>query len=122
MRSTGICGGGPMSDLQLYIWIVVLLSGIATYVWRAAAVAIAGRVGPTSEAFRLFACVAYAMVAGLISRMIILPSGVLAETPLAYRLIGTGVALAVYFGFKRNLPFGVFAGVGVFALLITLLS
>jgi len=104
------------------IWSAVLLSAVATYVWRAMGVAIGGRVSPTGEAFRLFACVAYAMLAGLISRMVLMPQGVLAETPLSFRLAGVGVALAVFFGSRRNLPLGTAAGVGAFALLMVLAS
>lgn len=109
-----------MADwLDWKLWGVVLLCGAATYVWRALAVAIGGRVSPDSEAFKLFSCIAYAMLAGLISRMVILPEGLLAEAPMSYRLIGIGAAVAVFFGLRRNLAGGVFAGVAVFALLIT---
>ncbi len=108
-----------MADEHLYIWIVVVLSGLATYLWRALAVAIAGRVNPQSEAFKLFTCIAYAMLAGLIARRIVLPEGVLAETPLAYRLIAVATAVVVFFGFRRNLPLGTATGVGIFALLIS---
>ncbi len=105
--------------LDWKLWGIVLLCGAATYVWRALAVAIGGRVSPESEAFKLFSCIAYAMVAGLISRMVILPEGLLAEAPLSFRLIGIGAAVAVFFGLKRNLAAGVFAGVTAFAMLIT---
>lgn len=108
--------------LDWKLWGIVLLCGAATYVWRALAVAIGGRVSPESEAFRLFSCIAYAMLAGLISRMVILPEGLLAEAPLSYRLIGIGAAVAVFFGLRRNLAAGVFAGVAVFASLITFIG
>lgn len=108
-----------MADwLDWTLWGIVLLCGAATYFWRALAVAVGGRVSPESEAFKLFSCIAYAMVAGLISRMIILPVGLLAEAPLSFRLIGIGAAVAVFFGLKRNLAAGVFAGIAVFGLLI----
>lgn len=104
--------------LDWRLWGIVLLCGAASYVWRALAVFIGGRVSPESEAFKLFSCIAYAMVAGLISRMVILPEGLLAEAPLSFRLIGVGAAVAVFFGLKRNLAAGVLSGVTVFALLI----
>jgi len=108
-----------MADfLDWKLWAIVLLCGATTYIWRALAVFVGGRVSPESEAFKLFACIAYAMVAGLIARMVILPEGVLVEAPLAYRLTGIGVAVAVFFALGRNLAAGVFAGVAVFALLI----
>ncbi len=108
-----------MADGQVYIWVVVVLSALGTYVWRALGVAIAGKVNPDSEAFRLFTCVAYAMLAGLIARMIALPVGVLAETPLSYRLIALGAAVAVFFASRRNLALGAATGVAVFALLLS---
>ena len=104
-----------MTDWTL--WAIVLLCGAATYVWRALGVAIAGRVSPDSEAFRLFACIAYAMLAGLISRMVVLPEGILAEAPLSHRLVAVGLSVAVFFAAKRNLPLGVATGVGTFALM-----
>ncbi len=107
-----------MTDATL--WAVVLLSGLATYVWRALGVAIAGKVSPDSETFRLFACIAYAMLAGLIARMVVLPEGILAESPLSFRLVAVGLSVAVFFAAKRNLPLGVAVGVGTFALLTTL--
>ena len=108
-----------MADGQAYIWIVVVLSGLATYVWRALGVAIAGKVSPDGEAFRLFSCIAYAMLAGLIARMIALPAGVLAETPLSYRLVALGAAIAVFFAFRRNLALGAATGIAVFGLLLS---
>ncbi len=108
-----------MAEGQVHIWVVVVLSALATYVWRALGVAIAGKVNPDGEAFRLFTCVAYAMLAGLIARMIVLPAGVLAETPLSYRLIALGAALAVFFAFRLNLALGAAVGVAVFGLLIS---
>lgn len=99
------------------LWTIVLLSGAATYVWRALGVAIAGKVSPDSETFRLFACIAYAMLAGLIARMVILPEGILAQSQLSFRLIAVSLSVAVFFAAGRNLPAGVAVGVGTFALL-----
>lgn len=117
MRPTGR-GARGMADGTVQIWAVVVLSALATYVWRALGVAIAGKVNPDSEAFRLFTCVAYAMLAGLIARMILLPAGVLAETPLSYRLIAVGAAIAVFFALRRGLAPGAATGVAVFWLLL----
>lgn len=103
-----------------HLWGIVGLCGLATYVWRALAVAIAGRVSPASEAFRLFSCIAYAMLAGLIARMLILPEGILEEAALPYRLAGIGTAIAVFFLFRRNLPLGVVAGFAAFSTLLWL--
>lgn len=108
-----------MADwLDWKLWTIVLLCGLSTYVWRALAVFIGGKVSPESETFKLFSCIAYAMLAGLISRMVLLPEGALAEAPMFFRLAGIAAAVVVFFATKRNLAAGVSAGVAVFGILI----
>ena len=70
-----------------------------------------GRIKVNSELFNWVACVAYAMVAGLISRILLMPSGVLAQTSIAERLIACAFALAAYYLSRRNLLVGVAVGV-----------
>lgn len=86
----------------------------ATYFWRAMAVLFSGRLTVESELFRWVECVAYAMVAGLMVRIVLLPSGVLAASPMADRVLGCFVALAAYRLCKRNLLAGLGAGVAFF--------
>jgi hypothetical protein len=51
------------------------------------------------------------MLAGLIARMLLLPTGALAATSAFERVLGSGAALAAYFLFtRRNLFAGVAAG------------
>jgi branched-subunit amino acid transport protein len=51
------------------------------------------------------------MIAGLIARMLLMPTGALAETTALERAIGTGAALVAYFALTRkNLFAGVFTG------------
>ena len=61
---------------------------------------ISGRVRMDSEFFVWAGCVAYAMIAGLTVRILLLPTGTLAQTPLAERLIACALALVVYFVFR----------------------
>ena len=96
---------------------VMLAGAAATYVWRAAGVALSGRIDPRGAVFEWVACVAYALLAGLIARMIVLPTGPLAETPLADRLLGTVLAVAVFLVARCNMLLGVSAGIGALALL-----
>jgi hypothetical protein len=53
------------------------------------------------------------MVAGLISRIVIVPGGMLAQTALLDRLVACAIALAAYHVSRRNLFVGVAAGVAV---------
>ncbi len=82
--------------------------GLGTYLWRGLGVAISARIRPESELFAWIGCVAYAMLAGLISRVILMPSGALEHTALWQRLAATGIALLAYLLLTRK---NLFAGV-----------
>ena len=99
-----------MPDATPYL---VLLAGAAvTYLWRAVGVVLAGRVAPTGPLTQWVACVAYALLAGLIARMILVPIGPLAESDLLGRGLATGLALAVFLLARRSVLLGVAAGSG----------
>jgi branched-subunit amino acid transport protein len=93
------------------LWILVIASGLGTYLWRSLGVFLSGRIKVNSELFNWVACVAYAMVAGLISRIVLIPCGMLAESALWERLLGCALALLAYYLSRRNLFVGVGAGV-----------
>ena len=95
-------------------WIALPLSVIVTFMWRAFGVLISGRMQPDSDLFLWIHCVAYALLAGLVSRMLFLPTGVLEYTEDWTRLISVGIGLAVFFYFKRNLLIGILAGTLLF--------
>ena len=50
---------------------------------------------------------AYAPLAGLIARLIVMPQGALAGTALAWRMAAVGVTLVIYFPTRRNIALGV---------------
>jgi branched-subunit amino acid transport protein len=95
------------------LWIVVLASAAGTYAWRGLGVLFSGRISTDSELFKWVACVAYAMVAGLITRLIVMPSGMLATSPLSDRLLACVFALAAFYLSRKNLFVGVITGVAV---------
>ncbi len=80
---------------------------------------VSGRVRIDSEFFVWAGCVAYALIAGLAARILLLPTGTLAATPLPERLIACAIALIIYFVFRRNLLAGIAAG---FVALVTLVA
>jgi branched-subunit amino acid transport protein len=93
------------------LWVLLAVCALATYVWRGPGVLISVRLDPAGDAFTWISCVAYAIIAGLVSRMLLMPTGVLAETTLFERAIGSAAALGAYFWMtRRNLFAGVFAG------------
>jgi branched-subunit amino acid transport protein len=103
----------------LELALLVVACGLATYLWRGLGMLVSGRVSMDSEFFVWAGCVAYALIAGLAVRILLLPTGTLAATPLSDRLFACALALVVYFVFRRNLFVGIVAG---FVALVTLLA
>jgi len=95
----------------LYPWLMVLAVAAITFFWRALGVATAGRMKTEGALLRWVTCVAYAMLAGLFTRMILIPTGQLAEAPMAVRLAAVAVAVAVWWFVGRNVFVGACAGV-----------
>jgi len=98
-------------------WIALPAAVAVSFLWRAIGVAVSGRIDPASDVFLWVQCVAYAMLAGLVSRMLFLPSGALAESEGWIRLAAVGIGLAVFFILRRNLLIGILAGVVTFLVL-----
>lgn len=93
------------------LWLLLALCGLATYAWRGLGALLSGGVDADSEVFTWISCVAYAMIAGLVARILVLPTGALAETTLIERALGSAAALGAYFWLtRRNLFAGVLAG------------
>lgn len=106
---------------ELTPWLLVLAAAAITYAWRAAGVVVAGRFSADSALVRWVSCVAYAMLAGLFARMIVLPVGQLATVPFAGRIGAMILAIVVWRIARRNVFIGSCAGVAA-VVLLTLLS
>ena len=91
-------------------WIIVLACSAATFFWRALGVLVTRRIDANGAFFRWITCVSYAMVAGLIFRMILLPESELANVSLPVRISALAIAFGAYYLFKRRLVAGVLAG------------
>jgi branched-subunit amino acid transport protein len=109
-----------MDDRGIALTALVLVCGAATYVWRGAGVWIADRIDVDGRPFRWASCVAFAIIAGLVSRVIFLPTGDLATTPLWARLVAVAIALVAFRIGRRSLLLGVLAGSAALPLLILL--
>lgn len=96
---------------------LVLACAAGTYAWRGVGVWIADRIDVTSEWFRWLTCIAFAMIAGLIARVVLLPVGELADSRLWHRLVGIAIALAAFRIFRRNQLAGVLLGAASLPLL-----
>jgi|ERR1043166_2589741 branched-subunit amino acid transport protein len=104
-----------MNDLAT--WALVLVCGMGTYAFRGLGVLLSGRIHTDSPVFEWAACVAYAMIAGLVMRVILFPSSAGVGTFLGDRLAACAVGVVVYFFCRRNLFAGLCGGVcGLIAL------
>lgn len=101
------------------LWLLLAACALATYFWRGLGVLVSGALDADSEAFAWISCVAYAMIAGLVARILVLPTGTLAEASLLERAIGSTAALLAYFWLTRR---NLFAGVAAGALAVWLLE
>jgi len=93
----------------------LLAAALATYLWRGLGVLLSGRLDPGGRLFEWIACVAYALLAALMARMIVYPTGPLAETALLDRLLAPACGIAAYFLSRRNVLVGSAVGAGALA-------
>jgi branched-subunit amino acid transport protein len=89
---------------------LVLLAAAATFLWRFLGVVLSSRLRAEGAWIQWMTAVAYAVLAALAARMLVLPVGDLATIPLWIRLAGAGVGIAVFFITKRNALAGVLTG------------
>ena len=84
---------------------VILVTSFATYLSRFLGVISAEKIKETSKIFRWFNCLAYSTLAALISRMIIFPAGVLAESDYFIRFIVIIISILIFYITKKNLVY-----------------
>jgi branched-subunit amino acid transport protein len=104
----------------LWPYVVILTGAAATYLWRGLGVALSGRIDPRGAVFEWMACIAYALLAGLIARFILLPTGPLSEVALLYRVLAAAGAFAAFFLAGRAMLIGIAVGVGALMMFVTL--
>jgi branched-subunit amino acid transport protein len=101
---------GPLS--------LILLAAAATFLWRFLGVILSSRLRPEGAWIQWMTAVAYAVLAALAARMLVLPVGELATIPLSIRLAGAAVGIGVFFVTKRNALAGVVTGTLAFIALV----
>ena len=99
------------------LWGILLLVSTATYAWRFVGTAIAARINPGGDLSQWFSCVAFGMLAGLISRILLMPVGIMADTSLGDRMVALAAGFVLFMAFRRNMLLAMVGSVGVFTLL-----
>ena len=94
-------------------WVLLSMGIAATFFWRGLGTAIAARIDPESALLQWITCVAYALLAGLIGRILIFPVGILEQTEMSDRLGATAIGYALFFVFRRSIAAGTLGAAGV---------
>ena len=87
------------------IFLVILVTSIATYISRFFGVISSERIEETSKIFRWFNCLAYSTLAALIARMIVFPVGALSEADYLLRFIVILLAILIYYFTRKNVVY-----------------
>jgi len=99
------------------IYTAIFIATCATYLCRVMGVFSAKNINTDSPVFNWIKCVSIGIISAVIAKIILFPVGILSETESESRVIATLVTLLVYFLFKKNVIFGIFAGVVTFLLI-----
>ena len=97
------------------IWSAIVIGALGTFVWRFLGVTIASRVRADSPLFIWIGCVAYAMVAGLMARVLLMPGGDMDLDAMMWRAAAFLVGFVTWFLTRKSVPFGLLGGVGAYA-------
>jgi len=97
------------------LYAAAIVAAAATYFWRGFGVAIGGRLDSKGLLFEWFASVAYAILAALVVRLVVFPSGDLRDISLFVRVGACLAALAAYYLAGRSLFAGCFAAACIVA-------
>ena len=106
-----------MSEMSSNIILVILVTSFATYLSRFLGVVSSEKIKETSKIFKWFNCIAYSVLAALITRMIVFPAGELLESDIFIRLFVVVVSVAMFLFTKRNLVYPTVTSAIILALL-----
>ena len=111
-----------MTGVALIVAAMIPAGFIATYVWRALAVVAVTRIDPESDVLLWVRAVSTALVAALVMRMIIAPSGILSTIAVEHRFAAMAIGIGAFYTASRSTQIATFATVIALALLHLLLG
>ena len=108
-----------MAEYSLFeTWLTIFLAAFATFSWRFSGLILSDYIRPDSLLMKWINAVAYAMVAAVLMRILVFPTGILATTPLDYRLACLAVGLLLMF-LTQKLWVAILGAMSAFAVLVT---
>lgn len=101
-------------DSWWWPFLYILVAGwLATDGWRFLGVFLGGRLSEESDVLVLVRAIATALVAAVISGLVVTPSGALATIPVAVRIGAAVAGFAVYLAARNHVLLGILAGEAV---------
>lgn len=86
---------------------IVLAGWLPTGMWRYIGVLSSGSISDDSTAIQLVRCIATALVAAVVARLVLYPTGSLALVPDAARIGGTIAGFLAYYFVGRSIVLGI---------------
>ena len=99
-----------MTDLPH--WLILGLVIFGTFFWKFIGVVAAGKVRGGSDVLEWVSCVAFAITAGIMIKILMVPSGTLSEASVLSRFCGAAFGIIAFFLSGRKIIVGL--GVGLF--------
>jgi branched-subunit amino acid transport protein len=97
---------------ELWPYVVLVVAGfLPNEVWRMLGLFLSRGIDEGSELLTWVRAVATAVLAGVVGKLIVFPSGALAGVPLTVRIAAAAIGLAVFFAMRRSVLAGVVSGV-----------
>ncbi|MDZ7602096.1 MAG: AzlD domain-containing protein [Hoeflea sp.] len=101
-------------DTWWWPYVFIAIAGwLATDMWRWIGVLVGNRLEQDSAALTWVRAVATALLAAVIAKLIIYPTGELADVPLALRLVAVSVGFAVFLASGKRTWAGIVTALGV---------
>jgi len=99
------------------IVLAILVTSLATFSSRFLGVITSEKIKENSKIFRWFNCLAYSTLAALIARIVVFPSGELAEVDYLVRFIVIILSILIFYLTKKNLVYPTIFSVIILALI-----
>lgn len=95
---------------------IAIAGWLATDIWRWLGVLVGNRLREDSEILNWVRAVATALVAAVVSKLIVYPTGALALSPLWLRIGAIGAGAVIFFAFKQRSAAGIAGAISSLAL------
>ena len=86
--------------------LVIVAAAVVSDFWRVLGAAISARIDETSPAYVLVRCIATALIAAIVARLVLYPTGSLADVPVWLRVGAMAAGFLAYLVARRSMVVG----------------